>query len=69
MCTKEHKPCQVACAKALVACYISPSTHNMGQNVYENMDPKHVWKCQGEKNWGKIEADWGKKNCSNTLVH
>jgi hypothetical protein len=50
--TKGHITCQVACAKGLVACYISPSTHNMGKTWTQNMSRNAKVKKTG--------ADWGR---------
>ncbi len=66
--TKGHIPCQVACAKGLVACYISPSTHNMGKTCMKTWTQNMSRNAKVKKKWGKTWADWGKKNCSNTLI-
>jgi len=66
--TKGHIPCQVACAKGLVACYISPSTHNMGKTGMKTQTQNMSGNAKVKKNGAKL-GQTGKKNCSNTLVH
>jgi hypothetical protein len=49
---REDITCQVAYEKGLVACYITLALTQHAQTVY-NMDPKHVYKCQGGNKWGQ----------------
>jgi len=49
---REDIACQVAYEKGLVTCYITLALTQHAQTVY-NMDPKHVYKCQGGNKWGK----------------
>ncbi len=55
--TKGQIPCQVACAKGLVACYISPSTHNMGKTWTQNMSRN----AKVKKNGAKMGQTGGKR--------
>jgi hypothetical protein len=52
--TKGHIPCQVACAKGLVACYISPSTHNMGKTCMKTQTQNMSGNAKVKKNRAKL---------------
>ncbi len=52
--TKGHIPCQVACAKGPVACYISLSTHNMGKTCKKTWTQNMSRNAKVKKNGAKL---------------
>jgi hypothetical protein len=52
--TKGHIPCQVACAQGLVACYISPITHNMGKTCMKTQTQNMSGNAKVKKNGAKL---------------
>jgi hypothetical protein len=59
--TKGHIPCHVACAKGLAACYISPSTNNMGKVCMKTWTQNTSRNAKVKKNGAKMGQTGGKR--------